>query len=75
MQLVHTVAPNRRLFVNGALISRIAIGRVVQLFNSIANVRNNVERNIVSRYAGRGWNDSIERELAADIANYRCSHF
>lgn len=79
MQLVQTVAPNRRPFVNGALISRIAIDRIVRLFNSIANVRGNVERNvernIVSGYAGRGWNDSIERELTNDIANFRCSLF
>lgn len=75
MQLVQTFAPNRRYFANGTVISRIAIDRIVRLFISIANVRANVERSIVFRYAGRGWNDSIEREITNDIANCRCSRF
>lgn len=75
MQLVQTFASNRRYFANGAVISRMAIDRIVRPFISIANVQGNVERSIVSRYAGRGWNDSNEREITNDIANYRCSRF
>ncbi len=41
----------------------------------IFNVRARAEDDIVTRFAGYGWNDSRERQMIDDIAAMRCERF
>jgi hypothetical protein len=45
----------------------------MSLFTAILNRRARAEDNIVARYAGCGWNDATERQLADDITTMRCT--
>ena len=50
-------------------------GKVAMFFATILNIRGHTENSILWSYKGREWDDSTERELNNDLANYHCSRF
>ena len=69
-----TIAAGRIVFDKGADRDHVSVfGRIAMLFSAILNVRGRMEDYIVSSYKGREWDDSAERELNNELANYRCS--
>jgi len=58
---------------NSTTVLACAFTRVVRLFAAILDRRARAEDDIVTRYAGCGWNDATERQMAGDIATMRCT--
>jgi hypothetical protein len=54
---------------------RLAVNGEQAFFATILNIRAHTENSILWSYKGRGWDDSTERELNNDLANYHCSRF
>ena len=76
MQLIETFTANRLLFKRcTSADTKWVLRKIEEFFLAIIRHRSRAENAIVSRYQGRGWDDSAERELNNDIATYRCSRF
>jgi hypothetical protein len=76
MQLAPTFTVIRDFFAISPTINGIAgLHRLARNFKWIVNDRGGAERAIISRYAGRPWDDCIERELNKEIADYWSSRF
>lgn len=76
MQAQQTIAAGRIHFDKNAGGKRVSVvGQVATFFGTILNVCGRTETFIVSSYKECGWNDSTERELNNDLANYHCFRF
>ena len=76
MQLIQTFTANRLLFKKcTSADTKWVLPKIEEFFLAIIRHRDGAENGIISRYQGRGWDDSVERELNNDIATYRCSRF
>jgi hypothetical protein len=52
-----------------------AFGRIKTYFSAMRSGSGSGGINVMTRYGGRSWCDSSERELIDDIANYRLRRF
>ena len=76
MQLIQTFTANHLLFKKSTSAdTKGVLRKIEEFFLATIRDRGRAGNAIVSRYKGRGWDDSAERELNNDIAIYRCSRF